>query len=489
VNVREYTQVFQSRWRTVLLVMLACVALAGGFVFSTTPTYQASVQLFVSVQGGDSASDLQSGNSFTQSRVASYAKIAASPLVLQPVIVQLDLSQSPQSLAGQISASAPLNTVLINIAVKDVNPAEAARIANSVATEFTVAVASLERPTTGGPAPVRVTVTAPATVPTSPVSPKVARDLILGLILGLALGMGAALLRDTLDSTIRDDEHIKAVTDLPMIGGIVTDPAAASTPLVVQSNPHGVRAEAFRQLRTNLQFLNVSDRPRSIVITSSIPAEGKSTTTANLALTLAAAGSTVALVEGDLRRPRIADYLGLDNGAGLTNVLIGQSTLDEVLQSWGNGKLAVVACGPKPPNPSELLGSEVMAKVLGELTSRFDYVLVDAPPILPFTDAAILSKCVGGTILLIGSGRVKKEQVARSLETLAAVDARVVGVVANFLPTRVTGAHGYSYGYRYAETYSSESAGSHTFRKKGKSVEAPSVDTGWHELVDPPIEL
>jgi polysaccharide biosynthesis transport protein len=222
--------------------------------------------------------------------------------------------------------------------------------------------------------------------------------------------------------------------------------------LIVQADPHSPRAEAFRTLRTNLQFVDAANHPRSIVFTSSLPGEGKTTTAANLAITMAAGGSRVCVVEGDLRRPRLLEYMGLDGSVGLTNVLIGQTDVTDALQQFSDGGLYVLGAGPIPPNPSELLGSTAMEKTLRELESRFDVVIIDTPPLLPVTDAAVLSTIVGGTVLVVGAGRVDRQNLTRSLQSLDAVKGRVLGLVVNMVPTK--GADAYSY---YREGYAPES--------------------------------
>ncbi|MCA1721071.1 MAG: CpsD/CapB family tyrosine-protein kinase [Actinobacteria bacterium] len=216
----------------------------------------------------------------------------------------------------------------------------------------------------------------------------------------------------------------------------------------MQDKPRAARAEAFRQLRTNLQFLEVDEPVRSFVITSSVPKEGKSTTACNLAITLAQAGVRTLLIEGDLRRPRIADYLGLEGAIGVTNVLIGQVPLQDALQPWGNGTLSVLASGPLPPNPSELLASRGMHELLAEVEKSFDMVIIDAPPLLPVTDAAILSTMTGGALLGVRCRSTKRDQLRRAADALEAVDARVLGAVLNMVPRRGPDAY-YSYGYGY----------------------------------------
>jgi capsular exopolysaccharide synthesis family protein len=197
-------------------------------------------------------------------------------------------------------------------------------------------------------------------------------------------------------------------------------------------------------MRTNLQFLQLSDEGRSFVVTSSVAAEGKSTTSANLALTIAATGKRVILVEADLRRPKLSEYLGVVGTVGLTNVLIGLASLDDVLQPWGDGALSVLPAGRIPPNPSELLGSPAMRDLLRVLEKSYDMVILDAPPLLPVTDAAILAGIASGAIIVVASGRTRREQLSRSVEILDGVGARTLGIVMNFLP--VKGPDAYTYG-------------------------------------------
>lgn len=268
-------------------------------------------------------------------------------------------------------------------------------------------------------------------------SPQPLRNLALAAVLGLLLGLGLALLRDLLDSSVRGEEDARAITDSPELGGITFDKAAAQSPTIVIDDPHHTHSEAFRTLRTNLQFVSAGDHPpRSIVLTSSMPEEGKTTTVAHLGLTLAAAGRSVCLIEGDLRRPRLMDYLGMEGGAGLTNVLIGEVKLDDMLQPYAETSLTLLGSGPIPPNPAEILSSERMRAVIADLESRFDMVLVDAPPLLPVTDAAVLARVTDGAVIVVGAGVIRREHLARSIERLEKAQGPLLGLILNRLPTR-----------------------------------------------------
>lgn len=436
MDLQDYVRVARRRWGLIILAtLLGCgVGLVASLL--ATPTFEARTQLFVSSQSGGSASDLLQGSSFTQQRVQSYADVVTSQLVLQPVLDELATSMDLDELAEMVTAEAPLDTVLINITVEDTSSARSARIANAVAASFVDAISGLEQPTLSGAPAVTVSTVQPAVAPEAPSSPRIALNLALGLFVGLAAGLALALLRETLDTVIRGEADIRRITEAPLLGAVTFDPDAAAHPLTVHEDPRGGRSEAFRQLRTNLAFVDVAKGVRSVTVTSSVPQEGKSSTAANLALALASAGTRVVLVDGDLRRPKVAEYLGLEGGVGLTTVLIGQAKLEDVLQPWGEGALAVLPAGVIPPNPSELLGSPRMAQVLSQLEADFDMVLVDAPPLLPVTDAAILSRGTAGALVVVGSGLINQDQLAGALENLSTVDARVLGVVLNMVPSK-----------------------------------------------------
>jgi succinoglycan biosynthesis transport protein ExoP len=456
VDIRDYALVLRKRWR--LIVLCALLALAASLLatLAATPIYQASAQLFVSTSTGSDSnvSGLNQGGQFAQQRVKSYADIVDSPAVTEAVVEELELGVSPRVLAESIEATAPLDTVLINVDVTDPDPRQAQRIANSVAEQFTTVASVLETPTGESSSPVKVSVVRTADLPEAPVSPRTKLNIALGLLVGLAVGVGAAVLRETLDTSIKGVEEVQKLLELPTLGLIAFDADTEKRPLIVHVDPQSTRAEAFRQLRTNLQFVDVDRKPRSIVVTSSVPQEGKSTTTCNLAIALTQAGLRVILVEADLRRPRLASYLGLEGAVGLTDALVGRADLDDLLQHWGEGgNLQVLASGPTPPNPSELLGSEQMGELLAELEGRCDLVLLDAPPLLPVTDAAVLAAHASGAIMILRSGHTTREQAMRSVEILRGVDAHVYGVVINMVPTKGPGAHKYGYyGYGYAST-------------------------------------
>lgn len=409
------------------------------------PTYTAKTQLFVAIQSSGSVADLQQGNTFSQARVQSYVETATTPAVLQPAIDSLGLQVTAEELSKSVEASTDLDTVIISIAASDESPVQAASIAQAVGTSLIQAIEKLESPAEGGSSRIKLSVITPASAPTTPSAPNTRLNLSLGALLGIVFGVAIALLRTKADTKIRGEADLRLVTDVPVLGGISFDTDATKKPLLTQAPAQSPRAESFRQIRTNLQFAHVSHESKAVLVTSSLPGEGKTTTATNLAIAMAQAGQTVVLVDADLRRPRVDDYLGLARNAGLTTALVGQADVNDLLQPWGEDSLYVLTSGRIPPNPSELLGSEAMKGLIHRLEHAFDAVIIDAPPLLPVTDAAVLAQRVGGVVLVVGSSKVKAQDLRKSLAALEMVEADLLGVVVNLLPARGPDAYAYSY--------------------------------------------
>jgi non-specific protein-tyrosine kinase len=381
--------------------------------------------------------------------VQSYAEIVTTRQVTAPVVKELGLRITPEELASRITAQAPLNTVLIDITVKDTVPRRAARIANAVAEQFSSVVERLETPkraagsersTRSRTSPVSLGVTQEAVAPTAPVSPRPVLNLAAGVLGGLLLGAGIVALRETLDTTFKASEALGEFTALPGLGTIPYDRNAPKRPLVT-ADAHSRRAEAFRKLRTNLQFSQVDDPPRIIVVTSSMPGEGKTNTAVNLALSLAEAGVSTCLVDGDLRRPCVAPAFGLVQDAGLTTVLIGQARIEEVMQQAG--RLSVLAAGAVPPNPTELLASARMEEVLRELAGTYEVVIVDTAPLLPVADTVGLASLAQGALLVVRAAKTSRDQVRTAAQSLERVGVRILGTVFSMAPVSKTSRYGY----------------------------------------------
>ncbi len=429
-----------------MVVAATALAILLGSLYTSAqrPVYTAAASAYASVASGSTVSDLTQGGTYVEDTVKSYAGVATSAYVLDGVIRELHLKTTSTRLAEQVSAQAPLDTVLLNITATASTPAGAAAIANSVTSNLATAVQRLTPQKRGTVPAVLLTRIQPATAPTGPSSPNLVLDLGIAALLGLLIGIGLAVLRQRLDTRVRDAADARAVVAVPVLGEILHDATARSRPLLIGAADDSPRKEAFRTLRTNLDFLGYDRRSNSIVLTSSVEQEGKSVTAANLAVVLAEAGRKVVLVDADLRRPQVGTYFGLEDRVGLTDVLIGAVTLDQALQRVGVAGPIVLPAGRIPPNPSELLQSESMRTLITELEGTFDVVLIDTPPLVPVSDAAILTRRTSGALLLAASGLTNKADLRKAAASLQQVDGRILGLVLTKVPaTRST-----SYGYR-----------------------------------------
>ncbi|WP_329124942.1 polysaccharide biosynthesis tyrosine autokinase [Streptomyces sp. NBC_01353] len=461
MDLRGYIKLLARRWPTVLICLLLGIVAAEVVTAVRTPVYEARTQLFVATRTGADTSELNQGQSFSQARVQSYSAIVATRQVTQPVVRQLKLPYTPTELASRITAEAPLNTVLINIKVRDTDPARAALIADAVADRFVGLVERLETPkkalTSAGKkesaspvSPVSLGVTEKAAVPKKPVSPNRLLGLALGVLGGLLLGAGIVALREALDTTVKTSEALGELTSLPVLGSIPYDRSAGRKRIAIEAASTSARAEAFRKLRANLQFAQVDDPPRVIVVTSPLPGEGKTTTSVNLALSLADAGLRTCLVDADLRRPSVAPTFGLVEGAGLTTVLIGQARIEDVVQEAA-GRLAVLTSGTLPPNPTELLSCGRMAEVLRELADTYDIVIVDSAPLLPVADTLGLSPLTDGVLLVVSASKTGRDQIVDAAGSLSRIGVPVIGTTLNMSSAYKGKGYGYGYGYAPAE--------------------------------------
>jgi non-specific protein-tyrosine kinase len=441
----RYLRLLSRNW----LLVAVCVVLAGtaavAITMRQTPRYQASIMMFVSAadRTADPASGHQAGL-LSRERVKSYANLLRSERIARGLAATPGVGLSAENIRAKISAEAIEETVLLRATVTDGSPDRAKRLANALGAQFVRLVEELERPSGDARPLVKVTVVDSAQEPVVPVSPRPLLNLALGLLAGLALGIGGSLLRENADTSVKTGDQLRDITGGTVLGVIGHDGSVSKRPLIVQGPAHAPRAEAFRFLRMNLQFLDVDDPVRLVVIASALPEEGRSLTTCNLAIALAQAGKRVIVVDADLRRPRIARYLGIEGVAGLTSVLVGHAELDDVLQQWHDMPLFVVPSGPIPPNPGEMLSSQFMRKILNDLRGRADIVLIDTPPLLPVADAPVLARSCDGAMLVARHGRIQADELHRGIERLRAVDVRLLGSVLNMAPA------GNDPGYTYA---------------------------------------
>ncbi len=293
-----------------------------------------------------------------------------------------------------------------------------------------------------------LTVLAPAAEPTYPVGPNVPLNVLLAGLVGLMLGAGVAFLIEYLDDTIKTADDAQQVLNLSTLGAIARIPGVRQFPdhLITLKHPRSPISEAYRVLRTNLRFSGIGNPGGSLLVTSANPAEGKTTTAANLAVTLAQSGKRVILVDSDLRRPALNKYFDLPNDVGLSSLFLDEApALDEAILPTQVEGLSLVPSGPLPPNPAEILDSRRMDAVLDDLRARADLVIFDSPPVLVVADASILGSRCSGAILVIETGRTRSEAASRAVETLLQTNVKIFGVVFNKLTLRR--ASGYYYYY------------------------------------------
>ncbi|WP_092667627.1 polysaccharide biosynthesis tyrosine autokinase [Agrococcus carbonis] len=446
MELRDFARLLRKYWALLIVATLLGVGAGWLAALLQPPTYTASTRVFVSVRSGETASDLAQGSSYTESRVASYASLANSQRVLDDVIAQLELGTDYWTLAEHVEATIVPDTTVIDITASDGDAVRAVALADATAASLSTTVSEIEsRP--GLSSPVQLAVVQAARPPEAPTTPRPALYMTLAGLLGLALAAVIAVLRDALDTRIHAERDLRDITTAPLLGAIGLDPKAKQRPLVMRADPHSMRAESFRALRTSLRFVGIDERARTFVVTSPLPGMAKSTTTANLGLALADAGQRVIVVDADLRKPKIAEYLNLEGSVGLTDVLIGSARLPDVVQQWGDTCLSVLPAGQIPPNPSEMLSSKAMSALLDRLRHDYDCVLVDSPPLLPVTDAAVIAEQVDAALMVVSVRRTKKHQLELALRRLSTVDARVGGIVFTMVPLREAEVYGYgSYG-------------------------------------------
>ncbi|MFL6024687.1 MAG: polysaccharide biosynthesis tyrosine autokinase, partial [Marmoricola sp.] len=414
MDFKELLRIVQRRWLTIVVFFLLGLLGGGSLTYFQTPQYDSTAKIFIAVDssgqssGGSGGQDSLYGIYFATQRVQSYADVATSRELMQRVIAATNLNLTPSQLAGKISASVGVNTVIIALKVTDADPAVAQKIAKAESEAFASYLSELET------SPVKPTIVDPASYNPIQVSPKPALNLVIAGVLGLILGAGMALLRDLLDNTVSSADDVEKTIDAPVLSSVAYDADVPKHPLLTEVGSHSTRVEAFRLLRTNLQFLDLDSRPRALVITSAVPSEGKTSTAVNLAIALAQTGLRVLLVDGDLRRPKVASVLGLERSVGMTTVLVGRSELQDSIQKHTDSGIYFLASGPIPPNPTEVLQSRAAQELFDRVSQMFDMVIIDGPPLLPVSDAAIMARDVDGAILVVRHGKTTKEQLKQA---------------------------------------------------------------------------
>jgi capsular exopolysaccharide synthesis family protein len=424
----DYWTTLRRRWITILLLGLVGGGAAYGYAMTLAPTYRSTSSVFVSSTQGQTTTELVQGSTFSQNLVQSYAQLATTPAVLEPVITRLGLDTTPTALARAVTATTPLNTVIIDIAVTDSDPEQAATISDAVSDSLAFVAGRLAPSDQAGDPSVSLDTVAAAQVPRNPVAPNSRLIALTGLVGGLALGVLYALGRHVLDTRVREERDVERVTDVPVIGSVERRERAQADGITMLAAPRTAAAEGYRRIRTNLEFVDV-DRPiRSLAVSSALPGEGKTTTAVNLSLAMAEHTPRVLLIDADLRRPTIATQTGLEGAVGLTTVLVGGAELDDAIQPWQDG-VDVLTAGAIPPNPNQLLGSTAMSSLMERLSERYAFIVIDTPPILPAADALTLAHLADGALVVTRVRSTRRAQLSDAIGSLEGVKARVLGVV------------------------------------------------------------
>ena len=493
-GLRDYLRSFGRRKQFITVVVLLVTVPAVVLSLLQTPVYSGEAEVLLQPRTSESLFVADTAVPADPARqVRNEIRVLTSAPVRDAVRAQIGT-------APEVRASAIGSTDVIRVSARSTDPTRAALVANTYATAYvdyrrkqTVddvlaasqqvqgKIAELQKQIDGAPAGSQkdslvqsqavfkqkldqlqvegaltqggARVVAPAVVPNSPVAPQPLRTGLLALLFGLVLGFALAFLREFLDDSVKSKEEFERIAPgVPVLGliPVVSAWRGKDTPYVVSlADPSSPAAEAYRTLRTSIQFLALDQPMRTLQVTSANPQEGKTTTLVNLAVALARSGSTVAIVSCDLRRPRVHQFFGLTNDVGFTSVLLGKVPLGGAVQEVPDQpRLSVLASGPLPPNPSELLSSKRTVEVLGSLQAEYDIVLIDSPPVLPVTDALVLSGRVDATLLVAVAGATTRSEAARAVELLSQVDAPLVGAVLNGVETEHFYGHPYQ-GDRY----------------------------------------
>jgi capsular exopolysaccharide synthesis family protein len=449
LDFKQFVGVLRRRWLTVVSLVGVSLAVASLLNFVLlTPKYESDSTVFLSVDVRDTT-DAYATLLFASNRAESYAKVIKSTELAAEVIDELNLKITPEDLSSRTNAEVVESTSLIKISVKDENARDAQQIADVMTDRFTKYIGKIEAPGGEGSSPIVARVTDKASYNPSQVSPNILLNMIVAFLLGILLGVALALAREILDRTIRTADHVADITPAPVLASIGFDGDIKSAPLLTDLGGFAARTEAFRLLRTNLQFIDLDHRPRCLVITSAVPGEGKTMTSTNLAVALAQTGRNTLIIDADLRRPRVASTLGLDPAIGLTTALVGKTEIHDAIQVHEPSGLHVLASGAKPPNPTEILQSRITQDLVERLRASYDIVIIDAPPLLPVADASVLAKLADGVIIVVRHAKTTRDQVTEAVNRLNQVGARLYGVVVNMVARRAVGSYYY---YYYEET-------------------------------------
>lgn len=420
----------------VIALGVTAVGALSGLIASllATPQYEAHVRMYVSTTGGAPVSNASYQETTASQAIAlSLVKLVTSEAVTERVVDSLQLDMTPAQLADVMKTTVEPETVLIDLAVTDTSPAHAREIANASAFEFADFVDDLQVKTVPSSPKPKVTLVQPAATPVDAVSPNIPRNVGLGALAGLVVGLVLANVRRRVLRTVSDPEELQLVTGKPPLGAVPTSRVRASDGFAMVTRD-AVMMESFREVRTNLVHVLGDRSSRVVLVTSSGGNEGKTTALCGIGAALADAGHRVLVVDADLREPELSVALEMGGQAGLGEAIDGTVEVGDVIHSLRGPQLDFIPAGQISLHTSEMLGSAAAEKLLTRFAEAYDYVLVDTPPVLAFTDAAVLSAYSDGVILVARHAGVDEDQIAKAVGNLAMVEAPVLGALFTFAP-------------------------------------------------------
>ncbi|HEY8492014.1 MAG TPA: polysaccharide biosynthesis tyrosine autokinase [Dehalococcoidia bacterium] len=441
MTLRDYLVLARKWWWLVAACAAIGAAAAYGVRSLQPPSYQAHATLLVNqvqTPGTVAYNDVLASERLAE----TYRRMVISRPVLEDAQESLQIPGGPEALAGRLTVDAVPDTQLIRLSARAGTPEEAARIANGVVDTVLERNSAGEFGTAGS-----LAVVEGAVPPSSPSGNRAVLMAVLGMVLGAVVGGGTAVLVESLDDRVRDPDRVRRL-GLPLLGTVYHTRRIGKSVLISRDEPDAPAAEAYRVVRTAVQFALLDREWRTLLVTSAQEGEGKTTTAANLAVVAAQAGRRVVAVDADLRRPALHEAFGLGNRAGLTDLLLQRDArLETYLQATDVAGCAVLTSGPLLPTPDALLASARLRDVLAEAAAAADLVVIDGPPVLPVADAGYLAHLADGTILVLDARTTRHGPAARAVATLRHAGATVVGAVLNRVRDRE--AYGY-YGYQSA---------------------------------------
>jgi succinoglycan biosynthesis transport protein ExoP len=469
VTLVDLVRMTRANLRLIFIVFSMGLLAAFAWTLTRPVIYASTASGQIYVGSSVTVGEMQASMGLAQTKADVYSAYVGGSKVREKVAEALHISPGLVTLSG----SSNVLTSQVTVTAYAATPEEAqALAAQGVRSTAEVALETENETLPQGSSTqsiVRLDPLEDASLPSAPFTPNYTRNLAVGALVGILLGYVAAFVRMNLDRKLRSVEEVEELIETPVLA-ILPDVKELDRKqgVGVDRSHRGPAAEAFRQLRTNFRFIDVDNPIRSVVITSANEGEGKSTVATNLARVLATAGQDTVLIDADLRRPVVAGIYGVDTQVGLAQVLVGDLTAEEALQESGIDHLKVMSAGRVPHNPSELLGSQRMQHLLQEL-SRDHMVILDAPPLLPVTDAALLAAVADGAMVVFAVGRTYKEQARLAKRRLEQTGGRMLGVILNRAPMRGMGAVVYGYGYgSYTTEYVSNPPEAESTPKRGQ---------------------